>query len=372
MMLFHLAACLSVAEPPPDVSISPFTATQTIKSSSTPFLPTTLTPQPTKVPTKTPTLTEIPPPLEGFIPRLAKDVKPVTYLDTCDYLAARWDSHNAQPGSIVVPIMYHGIRKEGGSVNDNITVTEKYFKETMQHALELGFQTITIEQLAAFLQRNAYIPPRSLLLIIDDRRLGTVRNHFLPVLEQNDWSLVMAYITGVADQREWREIKSVLASGRVEIEAHGFLHNGATYFTEKTSADVIHQEIYGPIRAFEENLGFRPMVFIWPGGNFTPATVAEAGKAGYQLGFTAYARGPLMFNWIPQGEPERRAGNPLLLLPRYWSTAAYVNLDQAVKLGQEAADFANKNRQAEMEWYNRYCPGYPRIDIDSIEPMLKP
>lgn len=156
-MLFHLAACVSVAEPPPDVSTSPFTATQTIKSSSTPFLPTTLTPQPTNIPTNTQTLAETPPPLEGFIPRLAKDVKPVTYLDTCEYRAARWDSHNAQPGSIVVPIMYHGIRKEGGSVNDNITVKEKYFKETIQHAVELGFQTITIEQLAAFLQRNACI-----------------------------------------------------------------------------------------------------------------------------------------------------------------------------------------------------------------------
>lgn len=372
MMLFHLAACVRVAEPLPDVSISPLTATQTIKPNSTPFLPTTFTIQTADFPTNTPTQTKTPLPLEGFNPRLAKDVKPVSYLDTCEYLAARWNPENAQPGSIVVPIMYHSIRKEGGSVNDNITVTEKYFKETLQHAAELGFQTIRIDQLAAFLQRNAYIPPRSLLLIIDDRRLGTVRNHFMPVLEQNQWTLVMAYITGVADQREWREIKSVLASGRVEIEAHGFLHNGATYFTEKTSADVIHQEIYDPILAFEENLGFRPRVFIWPGGNFTPTTVAEADKAGYQLGFTAYARGPLMFNWIPQGEPERRTGNPLLLLPRYWSTAAYVNLDQAVELGQQAADFANENRRAELDWYNRYCSGYPRIDIDSIEPILKP
>lgn len=169
----------------------------------------------------------------------------------------------------------------------------------------------------------------------------------------------MAFIADVADRREWREIKSVLVSERVEIEAHGFLHNGATYFAEKTSADVIHQEIYGAIQTFEANLDFRPTVFIWPGVNFTPATVAEAGKAGYQVSFTAYARRPLTFNWIPQGDLERRTGNPLLLLPRYWSTAAYVNLDQAVKLGQEAADFTNKNRQAEMDWYNRYCPGCP-------------
>ncbi|GAP10234.1 predicted xylanase/chitin deacetylase [Bellilinea caldifistulae] len=362
---------MSVAELPPDVRLTPSNAQKTEWiPTPTPFVPL---PSPTALaqtdtPALTPVSTETPIPLGIFSPRLNKGIIPVPYLqDTCRYLADRWNPQNAKPGTIVVPIMYHGIRKEGGSINDNITVSEKYFKETMQHAVDLGFQTITMEQLAAFLQHNAYIPPRSLLLIIDDRRLGTVRNHFLPVLQQNNWTMVMAYITGVADQREWREIKSVLETGRVEIQAHGFLHNGSTYFTENTPAEIIHNEIYAPITTFEENLGYRPIAFIWPGGNFTPQTVVEVRKAGYQLGFTAYARGPILFNWIPQGEPERSAGDPLLLLPRYWSTAAYMNLDQAVELGQQAADYARQNQQTEMEWYNRYCgANYPPLSSLAI------
>ncbi len=367
-LIGHLAACVSVAELPPDVQLIP-SLTWTTEGISTPSpflpLPSSTAFAQTDTSTPTPVLTQTPLTLGMFSPRLNKGVVPVSYLqDTCRYLADRWNPQNAEPGTLVVPIMYHGVRKEGGAIHDNITVSEKYFKETMQHALDLGFQTITMEQLAAFLQHNAYIPPRSLLLIIDDRRLGTVRNHFLPVLGQYNWTMVMAYITGVADQREWREIKSVLESGRVEIQAHGFLHNGSTYFTENTPAEVIHDEIYGPITAFEENLGYRPIAFIWPGGNFTPHTVLEVRKAGYQLGFTAYARGPILFNWIPQGEPERSAGDPLLLLPRYWSTAAYLNLDQAVELGQQAAEYARQNQQTEFDWYQQSCrPAYPPLGL---------
>lgn len=361
LILFHLAACVSVAVLPPDEALATRQSAQNVStpaSSLTPALTSRPTATITSTPTDLPTSTATPVPLEVFFPRLNKGVEPVAYLqDTCQYLAARWEAQKAKPGTIVVPIMYHGVRKEGGAISDNITVTEKYFKETMQHAADLGFQTITIEQLAAFLQHNAYIPQRSLLLIIDDRRLGTVRNHFLPILQKNNWTMVMAYITGVADQKEWREIKSVLETGRVEIEAHGYLHNGSTYFTENTPAEIIHQEIYEPIRVFEENLGSRPRAFIWPGGNFTPQTVREVREAGYIMGFTAYARGPIMFNWIPQGEAERLVGDPLLLLPRYWSTAAYVNLDQAVELSRQAEEFAAKNKEAELEWYGRYCSG---------------
>ena len=359
-----LAGCVPGAAgtvEPVQMETAGLTASQTagpvIMTPSATVLPPTAAPSTTASPTAG--LTRTPDPLEMFETRLNRDVQAVAYIeDQCRYLSDRWGEGKAQPGTVVVPVMYHGVRKDGGTVSDNITVTQEYFEQTMEHAQKLGFETITSGQLVDFLHHNSYIPPRSLLLIIDDRRLGTVRAHFLPFLEKNNWTLMMAYITGVIDQREWNEIKEVLASGRVEIQAHGFMHNGQTYFTEFTGAEVIHQEIYGPIEAFREQINRRPIVFIWPGGNFTPETVKEVRTAGYQLGFTAFARGPVLYNWVPQGEEERAIQDPLLLLPRYWSTAAYLNLDMAVEIGQQAADFAAQNRQKETAWYQRNCPGY--------------
>ncbi len=281
--------------------------------------------------------------------------------DSCQYLRQRWDPNNAAPGTVVVPIMYHGVRKEGGSVTDNITVTQKYFEETMAHAKELGYETITIQQLENFLQRNAYIPPRSLLLIIDDRRLGTVRDRFMPVLEKYNWTVTMAYITGVINEQEWQQVKDVLATGRVFIEAHGFLHNGQTYIYDTTPDEVIHSEIFSPIDAFKAHLGFRPTAFIWPGGDYNLMAVQIAREAGYQIGFIANARGPILFNWIPQGEKERSIGEPLLLLPRYWSTTAYKNLGDAAEIGSAAAAFAESQRLEELAWYRTYCQNQPPI-----------
>ncbi len=367
LALALLAGCNSPLE-----SVSAVRSTQVIreilKISATPTVTATPSPTPTLRPTPTrPTAT--PPPLEIYqTDRLYQGIQPVTYIeDACQYLYDRWNPDNASPGTIVLPIMYHGVRKAGGSVVDNITVTQKYFEETVARARELGYQTITIDQLENFLQHNAYIPPRSMVLIIDDRRLGTVREHFLPVLAENDWTLVMAYITGVINQQEWKQVKDVLATGLVEIEAHGYLHNGETYFTEFTPDEVIQTEIYGPIEAFEENLGYRPKAFIFPGGDFTEKTVKAVRDAGYQLGFTIHARGPLMFNWIPQGEKERAIGEPLLTLPRYWSTTAFKNLEDALLYAEEAAAFARTQRSSELDWYSRYCSSYPPIPEPVIE-----
>lgn len=359
-------ALYSDTKPPKLVTLSAETA------ATLPLLvPTaTVTSKPTRLPTATkPSPTPTPESLLTFqTDSLYQGIEPVNYLqDTCQYLYNRWHPDNASPGTIVVPIMYHGVRKAGGSVQDNITVTQKYFEETMAHAKELGFETITMRQLENFLQHNAYIPPRSLLLIIDDRRLGTVREHFLPVLIENHWTLTMAYITGVINQQEWKQVKDVLATGRVEIQAHGFLHNGETYFTDYTPDDVIHDEIYRPIEAFETNLGYRPIAFIFPGGDFTAKSVKVVREAGYQLGFTIHARGPIMFNWIPQGEKERSIGEPLLTLPRYWSTSAYIDLDKALELGKAAAVFAEKQRLNELSWYRSYCTAYPAIPIPLVK-----
>ena len=53
----------------------------------------------------------------------------------------------------------------------------------------------------------------------------------------------MAYITGVINEQEWSQLKDVLARGHVEVQAHGFMHNGETYITKWTSEEIIRQEL---------------------------------------------------------------------------------------------------------------------------------
>lgn len=334
-----------------------------LPASHTPFLPTieptaTATQVRTKIPT--PTATTTPFDLETFSSKIIlRTIKPQAYIDDqCQYLSNRWEAGKSEPGTIVVPVMYHSIRQPGKPVNDSLTVSHEYFEETMQHARQLGFETITTQQLVDFLYHNQKIPRLSMILIVDDRRLGVVRDHFMQVLEENNWTVTLAYITGVATQSEWDEMQRLNINGALDVQAHGFYHNGNTYFTEFTPAEVIHEEIFSPIDVIRQHTGKKPLAFIWPGGNFTSASVAVAREAQYQIGFTVFSRGPIMYNWIPLGDAEIKMNDPLMVLPRFWSTSAYANLDEAVEISNQARFFSQQNYKAENEWFQSFCADY--------------
>jgi len=141
----------------------------------------------------------------------------------------------------------------------------------------------------------------------------------------------------------------------MEVQSHGY--TGKLYIVPETPEDQIQNEIWNSTPVLEEHFGTNPIAFIWPGGNFTPLSVQVARQGGYELGFTAYSRGPILFNWIPLGEEERAVNDPLMVLPRAWSSAVNVNLDEAVKIGDQAAAFAEQNFQTEADWYSTYCGG---------------
>ena len=331
-----------------------FTITPSIKKTTTktPTLVSSFTPSPSF----TPTITNTPFSLENFSYNFRpNEVSAQTYLETCSYLANRWGEEKSIPGTIVVPIMYHSVRQSGRPLQDEMQVSQEYFEYTMEYATKLGFETITTEELIGFLYNNDPIPQYSMIMIIDDRRLGVVDDHFMKYLDQNDWTVTLAYITGVASEFEWQEFARLNVNNRLDLQAHGFLHNAETYITENTSTEIIEQELYEPISIIEEKTGRKPSAFIWPGGNFTTESVQMAREAGYEVGFTVYSRGPLMYNWIPLGSTEIKVSDPLMVLPRYWSNSAAIYLEKAVEISTKAQEFAEENKAKEQIWFQNYC-----------------
>jgi peptidoglycan/xylan/chitin deacetylase (PgdA/CDA1 family) len=237
---------------------------------------------------------------------------------------------------------------------DSVTVSTDYFYATIDLARSLGFETITAAELAAFLSGNARIPARSMLLIVDDRRPGVVAEYLLPVAEAYDWTVALGWIIGDTRPSLWATMEGLAAGGRLDVQSHGLDHR---YLVEGITEDEMRHEIGGSIPILEDHFGYRPTAFIWPGGNFTRRSVEIAREEGYRLGFTAFSRGPLLFNWIPLGEEEAAVGDPMMVLPRSWSPSATLNLQQAAEIGDEAARFAAENRQAEADWYEQACDG---------------
>jgi peptidoglycan/xylan/chitin deacetylase (PgdA/CDA1 family) len=337
----------------PAVSQTP-TPSQVPTITSTPTL--TFTPTRTATPTETSTPTLTPEPLPVFTTKLIRPgITPQTYItDTCTYLKMRWSPEGSPPGTVVIPIMFHGIRESGKPVNDNITITEEQFQSFIQYAKYLGFQTITTEQLIQFLEQNAAIPKRSMIMIIDDRRPGTVENYFLPVLKENAWTATLGWIIGDTDATLWKRMETMVATGLLDAQSHGYQHR---YITPEMSEDEVKEEVTASIPILEQHFSKRPLAFIWPGGNYTSFAVQVARQAGFKLGFTANSNGPLMFNWVPLGEAEQAIGDPLMVLPRGWSTALGVNLDWAMKVGDQERQAAMESYPDEAAYYRSYCGG---------------
>ncbi len=365
-----LASCAPPATPAAPAPLMEAAMTQafaTVYAAST-ATAVAMTPTATPVANPTPTVPRtppaLPPPFQTDL--LAPFVTPHTYIqDTCQYLRARWDPNNAAPGTIVLVIMFHGIQKATTQVTDPKNISSKDFKKLMNDLHEMGFVAINMQQLADFLYTNARIPPRSVVVIVDDRKYAENFNTwFRPYWEKWGWPVVNGWISAFGGQDPvLAENVALEREGWVDHQAHGVVHN--IPMTDSSSDEFIRGELQGSIEVFEQYYGKRPIAIIWPGGGFGVKPVRIARELGYQLGFTVNPRGPLMFNWIPQadtddpGNPydiaEGPVGDPLMTLPRYWDTDAAARLDDIRRIGNQAAAYADQNKAIELEYYEIVC-----------------
>lgn len=333
--------------------------------------------------TPTPLPTETPLPTATLPPRTPPALPPVfttgilnpldtphTYVvDTCQYLQDKWNSDNAAPGTIVLVIMFHGIDKDGIGMDAN-DISVQDFKKLMNNLKELGFEAINTEQLANFLDHNAVIPNRSVVLTYDDRHYAEAFEHFRPYAQQWGWPVINGYIAKDERSDLWAENAALAAEGWVDYQAHGVVHN--INIVPSSTDEFILSELQGSIDNIQTYFGKTPIAYIWPGGGFTPRGVELARQVGYRVGFTVNPRGPFMYNWIPQSDdadptrpsyiPEGPSNDPRLTLPRYWPTQVLGQLDAIRVMGNEAAAYAEQNKAIELEYYDIVCaPTYGPI-----------
>ncbi len=365
-----LTACATDAPPAPtiDANAAMTQAFATVNAALTATAQTSA-PSETPVPSATPTRSGPPPELPPAYRSSALnplDVPHAYISDSCQYLKAKWDPNNSAPGTIVMAIMFHSI--EGGvqSSSNPMHVGSGDFKRLMKNLHDFGFQAITANQLADFLDTNAKIPARSVILIQDDRHSAENYNDwFRPYWQELGWPVVNAWIS-FDDSIRTRILQENIALGQeglVDFQSHGTIHN--INMTDASSDEYIRSEFQGSVTDLEQNFGKKPVAIIWPGGGFGIRPVQIAREFGFRIGFTTHPRGPIMFNWIPladaddPGRPayisEGYVNDPRMVLPRYWPSQVLANLDTIRIISNEAAAYAEQSRAVEMEYYDIVC-----------------
>ena len=365
LLIILLTACQPApVSPTPDLS---FAYTQAFETALAAIQPTA-TPLPTETPIPTATAVRTPPALPSIFTagQLNPLDTPHTYItETCQYLRDKWSSTNAAPGTVVMVVMLHGIKRSETDVTAN-DITVQDFRQMMDDLKEQGFEAITATQMADFVDHNAKIPARSVLLIQDDRRTGeNFNDHFRPYYDQWGWPVVNAWISFEDGPRalSLQDNIALEAEGWVDHQSHGFIHN--INMNDTSTDEFIKGEFEGSINDLKTNFNKTPVAIIWPGGGFGVRPVQIAREYGYRLGFTINPRGPVMYNWIPladQDDPARPAyksegyvNDPRMVIPRYWPYQVQASLDAVRNIGKDAAAFAEQNKATELEYYDIMC-----------------
>jgi hypothetical protein len=260
-------------------------------------------------------------------------------------------------------IMLQDISKGRPEGPDGMHVID--FIKMMDHVKAQGFEAINTEQLADFLENNAKIPMRSIVIVQDGpQNAENFEKNFRQYWTDWSWPVVNGWRSGPDTLEEtWQANVALEKEGWVDHQSQGVMID--SYLTDGSPSAVITRELKGSITAFEERFDKKPIAIVWPGGGFGIGPVEVARQLGYRLGFTRNSRGPVMYNWVPLANkadpgrpafiPEGPIGDPLLTLPRYWPHQVVEALDGVRRTGNEAAAYAEQNKPTEMEYYEIVC-----------------
>ena len=299
---------------------------------------------------------------------------PHSYIEpTCRALRYKWSPFNSKPGTVVMIILFKNINRGTADLPDSITVVD--FLILMSQLEEQGFEAINAERLQAFMERNAPIPPRSVILVQDGNQSADYFDkNFGEYFARLGWPVVNGWVSE-------QNVDENLRLENFEMEYENFVDHQARGTTsdvvlkDETAKTVIVRELQGSLTGFADQFGKTPNVIIWPNGGFGIRPIEAARQLKYRIGITQNPRGPIMFNWVPLADdfdperpnliPEGRIVDPLMTLPAYPAEEALLAIDTARAIGNQAAAYAEENKAAELGYYNIVC-------ADEYGPMPTP
>lgn len=182
-----------------------------------------------------------------------------------------------------VTILQYGYiaSSSGQRMGNGMIVTADNFAGQMKELRNMGYTTLTLNQLPDFFSGTIYAG-KPVVLTFDGATAGFYDNA-LPVLKKYNFHAVVFAVTGTIgtpSYMTWNQLKAANDSGLVEVESGGNSHSN---FTELTATEL-EAEMETSRSLIQQNLG-TPVNFIaYPGGYTNEAIIKAAQIAGYTGG----------------------------------------------------------------------------------------
>ena len=190
-------------------------------------------------------------------------------------------------------IVYHKFSKNKA---DRMTVRESVFESQMRFLSENGYRVIPLEELFNFLDFKGRIPPKSVVITIDEGWQSAYEVAF-PILKKYGYPATFFAYTDYIPPKGWELLREMSRNG-IDVQCH-----------TKTHRNLVKRKVGEPFRAYFEavkkeltesaqvirrQLNKEVKYLSYPYGDANPLTIALLRKLGYRGGFTVL-RGSVPF-----------------------------------------------------------------------------
>ena len=196
---------------------------------------------------------------------------------------------DGQAREVQVPVlMYHYISSlphGADAIRRDLTIEPEVFASHLDRIQEMGYQTVTIRAIVENLQTGAPLPRNPIVLTFDDGYVGQYV-HAFPALQHRDMVGTFFIVSdfpysGNTDYMDWGMVREMARAG-MEMESHAQWHKTLANRNET----YLTGQIENSMRAFQQELGYRPRIISYPGGLYDSETIRVYRDAGFWAGIT--------------------------------------------------------------------------------------
>jgi peptidoglycan/xylan/chitin deacetylase (PgdA/CDA1 family) len=202
-------------------------------------------------------------------------------------------------GYQMVPILcYHQFT--AGRSRDLMVMPRDSFAQQMEYLKNNNYHVISLADLQSFLAASTPIPPRSVVITVDDGfRSGY--DIAYPILKSHGFKATFFVYTdfvGAGRALSWAQLNELRASGLVDIQSHSKTHTSFSLRPGESPAygSRLAAEIDQPQALLQRQLNERVRVFAYPYGDASRLAAKMLRDRGYVLAFTVTRGGNASFS----------------------------------------------------------------------------
>lgn len=197
-----------------------------------------------------------------------------------------------------VPVlMYHRVSEAINNWEARYAISPENFSAHMRALANKGYQAVSIDMLAGWLEGGPALPENACLITFDDG-FRDVREHALPVLEQLGWPFTVFLVSDLIGGRdEWTRSFNPAGVTYPLLDANEILDmqgRGASFHSHTRSHASLPglddaklaDQLAGSRQALAEQLGHEVRYLAYPFGHLDERVENAARQAGYHAAFS--------------------------------------------------------------------------------------